>query len=901
MAKNEAKIKFTAETGEFNDSIKKANGSMTELRAELKLNETQMKSTGASVELLEKKHGILKEQLAVSESKTEALNQKLKKAIEIFGENSDEASKLRVQLLNAQTAEEKLRIEVNKCETELDQQKNAVEESEQATEELTKENKDLDKSFEEVEDSAGKVGEVLGNLGGAVCAATVAGITAITAAAVAAGKALIDMSVDGAAYADEVLTMSTQTGIATDKLQEYQYAAELIDVSTETLTGSMAKQIKSMKSVQDGAKTMTSAYDKLGVKVTNADGTLRNSDDVYWEVIDALGKMENETERDALAMQILGKSAQELNPLIEAGAGKMAELGQQAHEAGYVLSDETLEAYGAFDDQLQYLSVGATAAKNALGTVLLPTLTQLATEGNDLLGRFTQGVNECGGDISGIGDVISELMPEVVSMISGYVPQILDLAVSVVGSLASALLDNLPSLISALTDVIWSVLDMLPSLVDGVTQTFTTLVDQLPIILDRVLEAVTFAVPDLVNCLVGVITTIVAEIPNILEVLVTYVPWIIEELIGALLNNVPALISGIQTLVVDLIGYLPQIIETLIDLVVNVATMLVEQLPVIIPMLVEATVSIITALVQELPTIVMLIVDALPTIIHLICDTLIENTPLLMEAVVTIVEALVQAMPEIVMALVDALPTILQTVWDCIVTVFQTLPEWFGQLFDGVVNVIAAVFPNAKDKVMAVGSSIKESIGKTFTAIKTNAKTVWEGIKNTMVKPIQTARDTIKGIIDKIKGFFSGAKLEFPKIKLPHFSIKPSGWKIGDLLEGSIPKLGIDWYAKAVSNPMVMDRPTIFGYSNGRLLGGGEAGSEMIGGTNTVMGMIQNAVDKSMQAMNLSTLAAAIEDLANRPIELDINGRQFALATAGDSDRVNGMRNRIIERGVLLD
>lgn len=82
------------------------------------------------------------------------------------------------------------------------------------------------------------------------------------------------------------------------------YAAELVDVSTETLTKSMAKQIKSMKAVQDGTKLSVEAYDKLGVSVMNAGGSLRDSDTVYWEVIDALGKIENETERDALAIKI---------------------------------------------------------------------------------------------------------------------------------------------------------------------------------------------------------------------------------------------------------------------------------------------------------------------------------------------------------------------------------------------------------------------------------------------------------------------------------------------------------------------------------------------------------------------------------------------------------------------
>lgn len=137
MAKNEAKIKFTAETGGFNDAIKKANSELSELRAELKLNETQMKSTGDTVEGLENKHKILSEQLVVASEKSETMSQKLSKAVEMFGENSTEASKLRTQLLNAQIAEEKLRQAVEQCEDQLSEQIEAANKVETATEKLT--------------------------------------------------------------------------------------------------------------------------------------------------------------------------------------------------------------------------------------------------------------------------------------------------------------------------------------------------------------------------------------------------------------------------------------------------------------------------------------------------------------------------------------------------------------------------------------------------------------------------------------------------------------------------------------------------------------------------------------------------------------------------------------------
>ena len=126
MAKNEAKIKFTAETGEFNDSIKEASSKMTELKAEMKLNDAQMKTTGNTVDGLSNKHKILSEQLKASEQKTQALSRKVEKAVELFGENSTEASKLRTQLLNARTAEERLKQSINECESELSGQRDAT-------------------------------------------------------------------------------------------------------------------------------------------------------------------------------------------------------------------------------------------------------------------------------------------------------------------------------------------------------------------------------------------------------------------------------------------------------------------------------------------------------------------------------------------------------------------------------------------------------------------------------------------------------------------------------------------------------------------------------------------------------------------------------------------------------
>lgn len=366
---------------EFKSQLAQINQSFKVLGSEMKLVESQFDKNDKSVEALTQRNQVLEKSIDSEKKKIETLKSALKNASDSFGENDKRTQNWQIQLNNAQS-------ELNKMERELKENTAALNETDKA---LDNAGKEADKFGKEIEESkeeskeASKVFEGLGKVATALGVTLAAAVVAVGAACVKCGKALVSMSKEGASYADDILTQSTVTGIATDKLQEYMYAAELVDVSVETLTRSMKKNINAMKSAQNGSSSYVEAYNKLGVSVTDVEGNLRDSEAVYWEIIEALGKVENETERDALAMTILGKSAQDLNPLIEAGSDKMAALAKEAHEAGYVLSDEMLSKYGDYDDALQRLNNGATAAKNALGGILLPILTTLAQDGTSLL------------------------------------------------------------------------------------------------------------------------------------------------------------------------------------------------------------------------------------------------------------------------------------------------------------------------------------------------------------------------------------------------------------------------------------------------------------------------------------------------------------------------------------
>ena len=350
---------------EFRKQLKNVNEQIKTLGSEMKVVESAFEGQEKSEEALTAKSRVLTEEIGKQREKVDLLSKGLQESAEKYGENDEKTLKWQQAVNNATAELYKMENQLDKTTAELNGEATGADKAGDETEEAGKKAKDSDKNW-----------KALGDTVAAVAAGMAAAAAAAAAAIVGAGKALADFAVSGANYADDILTMSSVTGMSTEKLQELQYAADLVDVSVDTITGSMKKNLSSMSKAAQGNEATAEAYKKLGVAVLDANGNLRDDETVYWELIDALGQVEDETQRDLIAMELLGKSASDLNPLIEAGADDMKALGVQAHNAGYVLDEETLGAFGEFDDQMQKLGSGADAAKRAMGTVLLPVLTE---------------------------------------------------------------------------------------------------------------------------------------------------------------------------------------------------------------------------------------------------------------------------------------------------------------------------------------------------------------------------------------------------------------------------------------------------------------------------------------------------------------------------------------------
>jgi hypothetical protein len=232
---------------------------------------------------------------------------------------------------------------------------------------------------------------------------------AMGAAAVAAVAALYKFTSDAALWADDLNTLSSVTGISTDELQKFAYASDLIDVSIETLSGSLTKLTKNMQTASENTKsTAAQTFKELGISIEDSTGKLRDRQEVFYEAIAALGKIADETERDITAMNLFGKSAADLNPLIKGGAEDLKRLGDEAERAGLILDETALTQLNDINDKIDILKAKGNAIEKLAATQLTPTIDGLL----DVADEFLNEVNEMvqNGELEKYAKEIGELI-----------------------------------------------------------------------------------------------------------------------------------------------------------------------------------------------------------------------------------------------------------------------------------------------------------------------------------------------------------------------------------------------------------------------------------------------------------------------------------------------------------
>ena len=1039
MAKNEAKIKFTADTKEFTEQIQKSNNKMSQLRAEFKLNETQMKATGTTVEGLENKHKILSTQLETAKEKVEALSQKAQKAAEIFGENSNEAIKWQTQLMNARNAEEKLRQSVDTCSQELEEQRAAANMAESATEKLTnsledqqnelnklkkeyteavlkygetsdeakklegeitelsgelRENKqklseasdkadELDKSLDDVEDSAKKAGDGFTVMKGALSNLVADGIQKAVDAMGEFVTSTIDTGVDFTSTMSSVQAISGATGNDLEALTQKAMdlgastvfsASEVGDAmvemakagwSTEQILSGMEGVLNASSASGEGLATVATiaadAISGFGLKASESTrvadlltqaanaGTIGITDlgETFKYIAPVAGSMDLSIEDVTTAVTALSMSGIKgsqagtslrtmLTNLVKPSknmAAAMEELGIEVANADGTMKplDEIISILrGSFDglteEQKSYYAATLAGKTGMSGMLALMNLTQeeydeIAKSMDNAKGVAQETsevmLDNLGGDLEELGGNLETLKLELFDTFEGAMRD----GVAVLNELIDgvraatqwmtehkAVVATIASVIGILTTAItaYNVVQGIKSAMEAanvttvwalvsahLAQAAAAIAAVAPYIL--IVAAIAAVIAIIVLC-VKHWDKIVEAVKNAWEIvkstLSEWGEWINTNVIQPIVNffkglweDLKAIWDTICNVVQVAIMLIGSIISAAVDIITLPFRFIWENCKEYVFSAWEWIKEKVSSKINEVKSVISTVMNAIKKVFTTVWNA-VKNT------VTTVWNAIVNFLTPIINKIKTTITTVFNAVKSTVASIFNGIKSTVTSVWNGIRDAISNVVTAVKTKVTSVFNSVKSTVSSVFNGIKSTASSVWNGIKNAIITPIEAAKNKVKGIVDTIKGFFSKMKLSLPKIKLPHFKVTG---KLS-LNPPSVPKLSIDWY----KDGGIMTRPTIFGVNGSSLMAGGEAGAEAILPIEKLKDYIADTVEDKMNVVNLSALADSIERLADRAINLNINGRNFATATASDSDNVNGLRTSFKGRGLAL-
>lgn len=957
MAKNEAKIKFTAETGEFDDSIKKSNEEMAKLRAELNLNEQQMKNTGTSVEGLEKKQKLLEEQLKSSKDKTEALSQKVEKAKEIFGDNSTEVKKLEVQLINAQTAEKKLEGQVSSCKDELEKQKRESEDSNKSFKKLNDtiddQRAEVDKlkdeyveaviQYGETSDEAKNLASKIDSLSGELKDNK----TKMQDAKDAADK--LDQSLEDVSDNDGEGFTVFKGALANLVSDGIQSAKDAIG----ELVGYMMGLPEETREIRQNFATLTTAFTNVGFSTETATDTWKElyavlgDDGTAVEAANHIARLSDNqkdlndwvtistglyaTYQDAISPAAIAESANE-TALCGTVTGQLADALNWSSEAaqmfaGY-MNDEVVTAEDAFNealancnseqerqqlitDTLTTLYGGAAdtyrdasgamieakeataetiIAENNLGEALEPLTTEWTNVKNQMKEAFLP-----------VAEKVSEWGVGALGWLKEH-PVLMKTLGAVLGVVAVAL-GTLATIVTVYTIAQWAMnaailANPLTWIIVGIVAAIAAIVAIIVVVIeywDQIVAAVTKAC----NAVVDAIKSAWDWICNLFSTIGT---WIYDNVIAPVANFFVGLWDGIKNGAVAMWTGICTFFST-------IGTWIYDNV-------IAPVANFFTGLWE-----------GIVNTFHMVIDPWIE---IIKRAAQWVYDTVILPVADFFVGLWDGITSGLQAAWDWCVGIALTIASWVdNNVIQPVKNLFISLWEGIKNVFSAAGNWFNTSVIQPvvgffkgmWEGLKNGAKSAWEGIKSVFSNVANFFGDVFSKAWQKVKDIFSVGGKIFDGIK--DGIVKGFKVVVNAIIKGinkvvELPFKGLNAAIKGLKKIEIlgvkpfdwMDTigiPQIPLLAKGGILTkptlniAGEAGPEAIIPIDKLEGYISNAVEKSMSAVNIQSLAAAIEDLANRPIKLFINDRELATATASAADDVNGMRNILHSRGLLVD
>jgi phage-related protein len=631
MADNDDKLsaKPQIDTSDFKTGISSMNRDIRVLESGFRAAAASLGDWANDATGMELRLKSLSSQLEIQKQKVAATKAEYERLKAEHGEGSRAAEEMEIKLNKETETLGKMQNELTNTEASLNEMQSSSDEAGNAVEESGNQAEESGSKFEGFASVVQSAGGVIAS----VVKTTITVVSGLALAVAGVGASIGALVINASNAAGEIQDLSDKTGISTENLQELKFIGDQTGTSLETITGAQARLIRSMSGASDAVdqynqkledaqaagKDMEEvqadldkninptlqAFNSLGIAVRDSSGNLRDNKVVFAEAIDALGKIQNPAERDALAMQIFGKSAQELNPIIKLGKQGMADMAAQAHELGAVMDSDDVASLDNFGDMLTALKDGLQGTLGTLATAFLPGLQQVfgPNGAGKYLKEFTQIVSGANGDFGKIAQGLTGLVTEIATDVAKQAPQMLKAGLSIVKSILTAIIAALPQMLDAAIQIINALI--------------TFIVQALPQLL-----------PAAVQILLTLVTAIIQNLPMIIEAAIQAVIALANGLTQALPTLIPAVVQAIVTIVQTLVENLPLLIDAALQLILALAQGLIVALPILIQALPSIISTLISGLIEALPQ----FADVAGQIIGVLATGIIENIPVLISA-----------------------------------------------------------------------------------------------------------------------------------------------------------------------------------------------------------------------------------------------------------------------------
>ena len=812
-ARNEAKIRFTAETKDFNEQIKRATQSMTEFRSEMKLSETQFKGNEQSIEALTSKKRILQQQLEASGNKVDALKNKLQKAKDIYGENSLEVSKLKTQLNNAERQYKETENAIEDVNRELNDQ-------EKETEQATTAMRGLDSAMSKAGDGFTVFKGIVSNL-------VTDGIRLLVDGLKDAAKYAISTGMEFEAGMSQVEAVS---GATAEEMKLLTAEAMRVGESTKFSASEAAEGLNYMAMAGWKSEDMLAGLEGMANLAASANTDLGTASDIVTDTLTAMGYAAGDSAKlaDVMAaaasnantnVEMMGYTFKYAAPVagslgykmedLAIATGLMANAGIKGEQAGTTLragltnlvspaksAAEAMEKYGIniknADGTVKPLSETMELLRKKLGE--LPEAEQAAAAsaifGKEAMSGWLAVINSTDEDFDKLSTAIYGSEGAALKMaqtmqdnLKGDVEELggaLDtIAIKIQDKFSGAMREGVQAIHGFVTGSA-SMSETFSRLSGAVGQAFTVIQGYLPQmgqmgkeLIFSIGQGLVTGLPQLVTGAANIVVSIGNGIAANAQKILTMGGELVMGLGQSIVSAVPRLITTAASIIGSLASGISSNAQNFLSKGLDLLNGLADSLTQSAPLLIKNGVSFIRNLVQGLMSSLPELISRVPEIISKFANLINDNAPTIIAGGVGIIKDLIVGILKAIPTLVMNIPKIITAIVD----VWQAF-NWLSLgrkaitlLKDGIVKA-AGLVKTAGQKIMTtITNALKNlpsnllKLGKNgITGLANGIKSLASSVKSAAVSIFNAVVDNIKNLPSKmlsigkdlVKGLWNG-------------------------------------------------------------------------------------------------------------------------------------------------